>query len=248
MQPDEYRAMFDLEDRLWWYVGMRAITAAMIEESISENMRVLDTGCGTGYGLAWMKERFRTGEVFGVDVSGDAAVCWKERGLDTLAVASASKLPFGSDRFDLVTCFDVIYQFQSEQAKGALCEMQRVLKPGGMLLIREPAYNWMRGAHDLAIGTQHRFTRKELCSQVRDAGFAIRRATYANTLLFGAAAAHRLMSRLGGRASSDVKPVPSWMNRTFEVALRMEARMLRKISFPFGLSVIVTGQKQNRAI
>jgi SAM-dependent methyltransferase len=175
-------------------------------------------------------------------------VYWKERGLDTLAVASASKLPFGSDRFDLVTCFDVIYQFQSEQAKEALCEMQRVLKPGGMLLIREPAYNWMRGAHDLAIGTQHRFTRKELCSQVRDAGFAIRRATYANTLLFAAAAAHRLMSRLGGRASSDVKPVPSWMNRTFEGALRMEARMLRKISFPFGLSVIVTGQKQNRAI
>lgn len=240
--------MFELEDRLWWYAGMRAITAALLDKHLAATvgLRLLDVGCGTGFSLAWMKQRYSTAQAFGVDVSAEAASFWRLRRLDAVAIAPVESLPFESDQFDLVTCFDVIYQLTGDQARRAISEMHRVLRPGGLLFIREPAYDWMRGAHDLAIGTKSRYTRARLCALLREQGFAVRRATYANTFLFGAAVIHRLSSRTSGRAESDVKPVPGFLNKAFESALRLEARLLAHVRFPFGLSVIALGEKATR--
>jgi len=246
MRDDEYRAMFDLEERLWWYVGMRAITASILDREIENknNLRLLDIGCGTGFSLVWLRERYKPQQAFGVDISPLAAALWRERSLETVAVASADCLPFNSNEFDLVTCFDVIYQLDSDRALRAVEEMSRVLKPGGWLFIREPAYDWMRGAHDIAVGTRHRFTLREMKRLLSEQGFALSRATYVNTLLFAAAAGHRLISRLKGEETSDVKPAPKLLNSLFESALKLEARLVGRITFPFGLSVIALAQKK----
>ena len=245
MREDEYRAMFDLEERLWWYDGMRGITASLLAPALAEkkNQRLLDLGCGTGYSLVWLRDRFKFAEAHGVDLSPHAAAFWRARGLDTVALATADKLPFGNNWFDLVTCFDVIYQLNDERASAAVSEMHRVLKPGGLLFIREPAYQWMRGGHDVAVGTHRRYTVTDLRRLLRAHGFKPRRSTYANTLLFWAAAPHRLLSKLRGSTESDVKPAPQWLNTLLGAALKLEARMLRRIAFPFGLSVIAIAEK-----
>jgi SAM-dependent methyltransferase len=243
MREEEYRAMFELEERLWWYEGMRAVTASMLGDSLrpKENIRVLDVGCGTGFSMMWLRERFGTSREFGVDVSEHAAEFWRSRGLDTIAIAGADALPFSASEFDLVTCFDVVYQLEMQAAGQALAEMNRVLKQDGLLFIREPAYDWLRGSHDVAVATRHRYTLGELRRLLESRGFAIRRASYANTLLFPAAAAHRLLSR--GGDSSDVREASDFMNRAFGAALKLEARLLRRVSFPFGLSVVAVAQK-----
>jgi SAM-dependent methyltransferase len=245
MRDDEYRAMFDLEERLWWYDGMRGITASLLGPALTEknNRRLLDLGCGTGYSLVWLRDRFKFAEVYGVDLSPHAAAFWHARALDTVTLATADKLPFPNNSFDLVTCFDVIYQLNDERASDAVSEMHRVLKPGGLLFIREPAYQWMRGGHDIAVGTHRRYTVTDLRRLLRARGLKPRRSTYANTLLFWAAAPHRLLSKLRGSTESDVKPVPRWLNTLLGGALKLEARMLRRIAFPFGLSVITLAEK-----
>lgn len=245
MRDEEYRAMFDLEERLWWYQGMRAIAASLLGQRLrrGESTRLLDIGCGTGYSLVWLRERFKLTEIYGVDLSSQAAAFWRTRELDTLALASADKLPFGENEFDLVTCFDVIYQLDDERASAAVSEMHRVLKPGGLLFMREPAYQWMRGGHDVAVGTNRRYTLTELTRLLRAHGLVARRSTYANTLLFAVAAFHRLLSRIKGSTESDVKPVPRWLNTLLGAALKLEAQMLRRIAFPFGLSVITLAEK-----
>ena len=237
--------MFDLEERLWWYEGMRGITASLLGPALKENttQRLLDLGCGTGYSCAWLRDRFNFGDAYGVDVSPRAAEFWHARGLDTVALATADSLPFNENEFDLVTCFDVIYQLNDERASAAVSEMHRVLKPGGLLFIREPAYQWMRGGHDVAVGTHRRYTVTDLRRLLRSHGFKPRRSTYANTLLFGAAAPHRLLSKLRGSTESDVKPVAPWLNALLGAALKLEARLLRRIGFPFGLSVITLAEK-----
>lgn len=245
MREDEYRAMYDLEDRLWWYVGMRAITAALLDSELGGRgpMRILDVGCGTGYSLNWLRGRYPVERAYGVDLSPHAAALWQLRDLDTVALASADQLPFGANAFDLLTCFDVIYQLDEEGARRAASEMHRVLKPGGVLFIREPAYEWMRGGHDVAVATRHRYTRGELKRLLESVGFETRRATYANSLLFGAAVPHRFLSRLKGSGESDVKPASPLINRLFGGALRVESKMVRRMAFPFGLSVIVVARK-----
>jgi SAM-dependent methyltransferase len=224
---------------------MRAITASILGGRLkdTENLSLLDVGCGTGYSLGWLKNRLGARFAAGIDLSVHAASFWKRRGLDQNAIASAASLPFASSQFDLVTCFDVIYQFETEQARAALSEISRVLKPGGLLYLREPAYSWMRGGHDVAVSTKHRYTKTGLCGLVREAGLLPARSTYANTLLFWAAAPHRLLSRLRGETESDVKPVAGWLNGLLGATLKLEARLLAKARFPFGLSVIVLAQK-----
>lgn len=249
MRPEEYQAMFELEEHLWWYTGMREITTAILETRVGSRrgLRLLDVGCGTGYSLQWLAKRFKPDLAFGIDAAPSAAEFWKLRELETASVASACSLPLKSNSFDLATCFDVIYQFSRKDAEAAIAEVYRVLKPGGSFLIREPAYNWMRGGHDVAVGTRHRFTLAELRRLLTGSGFTLNKATYANTLLFWAAIPHRLLSRIGGGGESDVKPVPEWRNRILAKTLRLEARMLRSLDFPFGLSAILLVEKPHES-
>ena len=246
MRSEEYRAMFELEDHLWWYRGMRAVTSSILDPYLPEgpDLRVLDVGCGTGYSLKWLREKLGNCAAFGVDISPHASVFWNEHGLDTAAIGSAHQIPLSSNSFDLVTCFDVIYQLPGCNAETAVSEMYRVLKPGGLLFIREPAYDWMRGAHDVAVGTDHRYTLTKLKRLLTAQDFALKRATYANSLLFGAAVPHRLVSKWRGSAESDVKPVAEWLNTALGAALKIEARLIGRVSFPFGLSVTALAEKK----
>ena len=236
--------MFELEERLWWFRGMRAITASLLDAPGTRRIQqVLDAGCGTGYSMIWLRERF-TAHVCGVDSSLHAAAFWPKRGLDTAALASVDKLPFSLGEFDLVTCFDVIYQLNDERASAAISEIHRVLAPGGLLFIREPAFQWMRGAHDKAVGTRRRYTRKDLRRLLLAHGFKVKRSTYANTVLFCVAAPYRLLTRLMRSRQSDVKPVPDWINKILGAVLELEARALRRITFPFGMSIVALAVKK----
>ena len=245
MREDEYRGMYELERTLWWYQGMREITASLLSNNLNgkNNLRVLDVGCGTGYSMKWLRERFKSAEVFGIDLFYEAAELWKLNDIHTAVVGSIEALPFPDEEFNLVTCFDVIYQLSEEDAQKAVKEMSRVLAPEGYLYIREPAYEWMRGSHDIVVATKHRFTRGRLKKLLMAQGFTIERATYANTLLFPLAVPHRFLSRITGSEESDVKPVHPLMNHLFFSALKLEASLIKHLSFPFGLSVIALARK-----
>lgn len=248
MRDEEYRAIFELEEHLWWYEGMRSVTASLLGPELTDekDRRLLDLGCGTGYSLAWFRDHFKIEDVYGIDLSPRAAAFWQTRGLGTVALASVDKLPFGDSEFDLATCFDVIYQLRDDRASAAVSEIHRVLKAGGLLFIREPAYQWMRGAHDVAVGTHRRYTVTDLRRLLMAHGFKVRKSTYANTLLFWAAAPHRLLSKWRGSTASDVKPVPRFLNRLLGATLKLEARILGRVAFPFGLSVIMLAEKESR--
>ena len=53
----------------------------------------------------------------------------------------------------------------------------------------------------------------------------------------------RFAERLKGSGESDVKPASPLMNRIFGGALNVESKLVRRVTFPFGLSVIVVAQK-----
>ena len=51
MERAEYERMHEVEDRMWWYRGLRALAAQLLGRTLARSSvfgPVLDAGCGTG--------------------------------------------------------------------------------------------------------------------------------------------------------------------------------------------------------
>lgn len=246
MEKEEYQKLYELEDSLWWFVGMRAISLSLIERFVphSSPLAILDVGCGTG---GMMPHLGKLGTVIGVDVSDRALSFAKQREQGDLVQAGLPYLPFASESFDLLTSFDVIYHRSVADDVEALSEMTRLLRPGGTLLLRVPAYDWLRGRHDLAVHTRHRYGKQELREKLRRAGLEPSYLSYANCLLFPLAAAMRCTETVFKfqRDGSDVKELPGAVNRLLTAILRVEASIVRRGRLPFGLSLVAVAIRKS---
>jgi SAM-dependent methyltransferase len=239
MKVEEYERMFHAEETHWWYVGMRAISLALLGPPGTPSTRLLDAGCGTGSNLIHLKVRGRT---VGVDLSEEAVGFCRSRET-TVTRASLLSLPFADACFDEVTSFDVLYHRWVTDDRAAIRELARVLRPGGLLLLRVPALKALWGAHDEAVHSRHRYTRAEVVGLLADAGLEIERATYANSFLLPLLAIRRTLDRVTSREGSDVESLPAPVDRFFRGLLLLEARLVRRISLPLGASVFVLARK-----
>ena len=106
-------------------------------ESLVAGKRVLDAGCGVGYGsvrLARSADR-----VVGLDNAREPLLATQLEYGDSdvrLAEGDCRGLPFANASFDVVVAFEVIEHL--ENWRGFLAEARRVLTPGGRLLVSTP--------------------------------------------------------------------------------------------------------------
>ncbi len=117
-----------------------------IKNYISYGSSFLDVGCGAGYSLMKAKIEFDC-KVVGIDPEPGAhgvgrytSEEWKSL---PIIQGSAENLPFDDNSFDVVYSSHVLEHVSSE--KKTLEEIQRVLKPGGVLVIGMPtaAMSWV---------------------------------------------------------------------------------------------------------
>jgi len=247
MQAHDFEDLYNLEEHFWWFVAMRRITDTVIQHDLQRpSLDILDAGCGTGYNIQHYEKQGH--RVFSFDVSADALAGVRKRGARKVCQASITQIPYHNESFGLVVSFEVVDQLQADGALAALKEMHRVLKPGGSLFVRLPAFEWMRSSHDADIATAHRYTRPEVVELLQLAGFEIRLVSYANMLLFPVVLLKRSLKRFGIGRGSDVKPLPvglRWVDGIFRSLLASEARLLSaNQSLPFGLSVIANAKKR----
>jgi acetyltransferase-like isoleucine patch superfamily enzyme len=98
---------------------------------------VLDVGCGEGFITSMIAERCK--RIIGVDYS-ENAVNTARNNSPTLEYAhmSATDLPFDDGTFDKVTCLELIEHVTILQARRAIDEIYRILKPGGSIIGSTP--------------------------------------------------------------------------------------------------------------
>ena len=104
---------------------------------LARRKRVLDIGCGTGYGAAELARV--AASVTGFDSSPEAiALACSAYPLPNLhfLVASANAIPFQDASFRLITCFEVIEHLADWRT--LLQEAQRLLARGGQFIVSTP--------------------------------------------------------------------------------------------------------------
>ncbi len=124
-----------------------ASEAAFFLPHLRPGMRLLDVGCGPGSITAGLAEVVAPGEVVGVDLSAEvlaeAGRLAAERRLTNLRFEAASvyDLPFPAASFDAVFAHTLLEHVHDPAA--ALLEMRRVLRPGGVVGVRDA--DWASG-------------------------------------------------------------------------------------------------------
>ena len=169
---------------------------------LGANQTILDAGCGPGGNGAWLA---RHGEVAALDLAPEGLRFVRDRRPELNPVrGSVTALPFPDGRFDVVVAVTVVYSVPDDHL--AVAELARVLRPGGALLLIEPAFRALRRAHDTTVRSVHRYRRAELAALAAAAGLTVRRATYAYSFLTPPAAALSVADRLRPRTVAPRAP------------------------------------------
>ena len=187
---------------------------------------VLDAGCGTGGLILRVRAAHPEWKFAGIDFMPIACELARKRcGPDVdIRVASITELPFADESFDAVVSADVVCQVDNPEVAAA--EFFRVLRPGGVVVLNVPAYMWMWSYHDDSCQTKHRYTRPEIDTLLRDAGFSGRRTTHWNSLTFPALWAKRKIFR-SSHDTSDVKRYPAPVEGVCNGLMALEHAWLR---------------------
>lgn len=212
----------------WWYVARTRLLQTVLSAHVPAGARVLDVGSADGPSVAWLGER--------------VAVDLDPRGLRPGGICAAIEtLPFPDDRFDVVCAFDVVEHCKDEAL--ALSELRRVARPGGVVLLAVPAYQWMWSDFDVRAGHYRRYTRPRLRRATEAVGLKVERATYvfAATLPFFFAA--RLLTKWKRGVGDRVQPLPSLVERLLLAVARIDETLLHRWNLPAGSSVVLLARK-----
>jgi SAM-dependent methyltransferase len=137
---------------------------------LARGKRVLDAGCGAGYGSAELA--YTALSVVGIDRAAEAVEYARANyRLPNLAFeeASVTSLPHDDGNFDLVVAFEVIEHL--ENWKEFLLEARRVLAPTGQFIVSTPNrlyYTESRGADGVNPFHVHEFDFKEFSDALRE--------------------------------------------------------------------------------
>jgi len=247
MNPAEFGNIAESEANFWWYRGMRRIMFRLLDP-IARQMRfdrVLEAGCGTGHFARELARRYGW-PMFPLDLGWEGLEHARRYGLGRLAQGDICALPYRDGSFDAVVSMDVVVHLPRGQEHLPMREMARVLRPGGLLVLRVSALDILRSRHSEFAMERQRFTRSRLKRLAASSGFAVQRISYANSLLLPAALAKfRVWEPLTRQPpASGVKPVPGWLDRLLYAPLAVEAGWLGAgLNLPLGQSLILLAKK-----
>lgn len=123
----------------------RRLAEAFAYAEVKPGMKVLDVGCGRGEILRHVTKL--GARAYGIDYAEVAVKLSREATRDEAAPigvyrTDAKRLPYPDNTFDRVLMFDVVEHLFPWELNAALSDIQRVLKPGGMLVVHTAPNRW----------------------------------------------------------------------------------------------------------
>jgi len=235
MDPAHLDELIELEDTYWWHVSKRRLVMGLLARHLPAPGRLVEGGVGSARDLSEFQHAGYA--VSGYDAMPESVANARERGLDVVSHDLELAWPVAEGSLDVVVLLDVLEHIADPVR--VLENVRRALRPGAGAVVTVPAYPFLHGDWDRALGHQRRYTLRMLREQVREAGLDVARITHWNAFSLPAALAVRGIQRLFPRDAppAEFPRVPSALNRLLIGCATVERAWLRVLPLPVGLSL-----------
>lgn len=256
MEEIAYNQISQIDTTHWWFCHRRDILQSLLKKHFKDNtheVSALDIGCGAGGNFEFLAQYCE--KVVGIDFSKTAVQICKERYPNHESIeGDAAHLDeyFPPSSFDVVTVLSVIYHAAIKNDLEVLKQIHRVLKPNGLLLISEPAFNCLSREHDRVGHGIRRYTRKSLTSLIQKSGL---NCVYAGYFNFASVLPAWLLARKdtilkknthehSRKQITELQMPPKWINKSIYKLFGLERIWLKCLgSLPLGVSIIISATK-----
>lgn len=152
---------------------------ALILKRVSGD-KVLDVGCGAGHLINLMLQKGI--EASGIELDRKLINLSKKNYGENFPVENirAENLSLVKERFNTITIIDVLEHLKDDVL--VLKRIRNKLSKNGRVIIVVPAYPYLLGKRDIAIGHFRRYSKKELQTKLQKNGFLIKEIRFWNAL------------------------------------------------------------------
>jgi ubiquinone/menaquinone biosynthesis C-methylase UbiE len=251
MQPEFYRQVFSVQTKHWWGRNRRKLSLDLLKKfGASPGTSHLDVGCGTGQNLRLL-DSLDPARIVGVDLSPIALEFARKACPKCELVRSDLNhaLPFADQSFDVATIFSVLYHRWINSELAVLTEVRRILRPGGLLLITEPAFAALAREIDIIDMAARRYRLRPFVDLLREAEFDVVSSNYFTSfgapIILGMNAIKALRKKsYPAPDAADMRPMNPLINSAFYAAARIEASLVKAaIPLPFGTTLICVARR-----
>jgi hypothetical protein len=220
----------------WWFKARILIFDSIIKQLITSNkIKILDYGSGIGPNIKMLK---KYGEVDAVEPHCETAKYIKKK-FNINVIKKIKK------KYDLIILTDVIEHIKNDKKK--IRELINLVKKNGYLFITAPAFQILYSEKDKYL---HHYRRYNLCGLKKllpNDENEIIKLSYYNSLLFPPIAFVILILKIFKINFIDkVERSPAFIiNYLLFKIFSLEKYLLKKMNFPFGLSLIMIVKKKN---
>lgn len=230
------------ESRHWWFRARNQIIHWALRSHSHGIHTFLEVGCGTGYVISGIAKAFPALQLEASEYYQEGLVYARKRvpqcrfrQLDATVMAE-------ENAYDCIGSFDVIEHIDADQS--VLCNFNRALRPGGLLLLTVPQHPWLWSAADDFAHHVRRYTYSELRTKVLRAGFRVVYCSSFVSLLLPLMAVQRLSSRQQNYNPNDEFKIHPLLNIALYLVMQLELILLRSgLRFPAGGSLLLLARK-----
>jgi ubiquinone/menaquinone biosynthesis C-methylase UbiE len=252
MRSELYQQVFSVQTTHWWGRNRRKLSLDLLKKlGAGTGARYLDIGCGTGQNLRLL-DGLNPARIVGVDRSPIALELARKAcpRCEFVRADLNRALPFTDQSFDIATIFNVLYHRWVESELATLTEARRVLRPGGLLLITEPAFAALAREIDIIDMAARRYRLGPFIDLLRAAEFEVVFSNYFTSfgapIILGMKAVKALAAKSGGAAGpADMRPMNPLLNAAFYAAARIEGELVKAaVPMPFGTTLICVARRR----
>lgn len=240
--PTGFKELAALEDAHFWFQARNELILWTIQFYFNKPIRYAEIGCGTGYVLQAVEQKFPSAKIVGTELFVKGLKYASQRCKHAeLVQLDARQIPW-RNQFDVVGIFDVLEHIKDDE--GVIEQIYESLSFGGGILITVPQHPWLWSSVDEAACHVRRYSAKELESKVRASGFEILRSTSFVSLLLPMMLASRLLIRKPASDAAAEMRINTHLNRLFRKIMSLEFKLIQLgFNFPLGGSRFIVGRK-----